>query len=176
MLPEDGASEMISAELFAQEVAPQLSQRLKCWPLVTSVRTMLYMLWWVPEAELKNTDAVTASPAFRLKTVWIVLPGKVSHQAEYSGGEALQSVSTPSCSTVLLLKPSSPTQCTEKLLGVVAQLTDGTVKVASTKRNWPLECLGRAAYPAQLPEATVLPDVLAPGVRIIGWTCTILLE
>src|ERR1039457_1236468 len=96
---EDGASEMISAELFSQvEPEAQDFHSLKLWPLVRSVRTRLYLLWWVPEPVLKNTDARTASPAFRLKTVWIELPGKVSHQAEYAGVEPLQSDSTPAYS------------------------------------------------------------------------------
>ena len=42
----DGASEMISAELFLQpDVPPHFFQRLKLWPLVMSVRTRLYSLW-----------------------------------------------------------------------------------------------------------------------------------
>src|ERR1035437_2755909 len=176
---EDGASEMTSAEAFRHlcpEDAPHDSQRLKPWPLVTSLRTMLYMSWWL-EPVLKYTDAVTASPAFRVKAVWIVLPGKVSHQAVYAGVEPLQSDSTPSCSTVPLapsLIPSSPTQCTEKLLGVVEQLTDGTVKVDFTKRKLAPECAGSVAYPAQLKLSTVLPVVLAPGTSMIGCVCTTL--
>ena len=76
----DGADDITSAEVFAQGLAAQDSQRLKLWPAVSSSSTN----WYWPECTSEVLSHVTfteiESPGFTLNST-VCGCGYVSHQA-----------------------------------------------------------------------------------------------
>src|SRR5712692_6751737 len=105
-----GASLITSAELRLQVAPEHLCRAVRCWPVVLSLTFNRNL----PLDLLNLTDAVIESPGliFRVKNGCAGL-GKTSCQAKTRSVEPLQSASMPTCSTVLLAKPSRPTQCEE---------------------------------------------------------------
>src|SRR5580704_11988255 len=148
-----GASLMTSAELRWHAEPAHFWCTVKLWPSVLSVTRIRYL--WLDV--LYRTDAVIESPGWILMLLGCSSRGKTSRQAKYWAFDPSQSASMPSCSTVLLVKPSRPTQSEEYVPlappGDTAQLRNGTKNVALMLRN--LLPLLLTAYPPQFVEPTV---------------------
>src|SRR5215469_9238970 len=85
--------------------------------------------------------------------------GNISHQDTYLGRPEAQSVEIPTCSTVGVPAPSSPTQKEAFELELV-HVTVGTLNLAATLRNFTPRW-ARSMYPVQL-----LPPWSANGAKV----------